>query len=63
MKDSQEKMRTELEDKVKILKNSFFLQIKEADLSDIQDYVYPSPVEWLPFTQREVQTALSIVAT
>ena len=63
LKDSQGKMRTELEDKVEILKNSFFPQIKEADLSDIQDYVYPSPVEWPPFTQREVRTALSIVAT
>ena len=56
-------MRIELEDKVEILKNSFFPQIKEADLSDIQDYVYPSPVEWPPFIQREVQTTLSIVAT
>jgi hypothetical protein len=26
-------------------------------------YAYPDPVEWPPFTQREVQVALSMVAT
>ena len=56
-------LKTETEDKVKLFKDSFFPQQKEADLSDIESYAYPSTVEWPPFTQREVRMALSMAAT
>lgn len=56
-------MKTQIDDKITLLKENFFPSTKEADLSDLHDYAYPDPVEWPPFTQREVQVALSMAAT
>lgn len=56
-------MKTQIDEKIALLKENFFPRMKEADLSDLQDYNYPEPVDWPPFTPREVQVALSSVAT
>ncbi|EED19006.1 hypothetical protein TSTA_023410 [Talaromyces stipitatus ATCC 10500] len=56
-------MKTQTKDKIALLKENFFPRMKEVDLSDLQDYIYPDPVDWPPFTLREVQVALSSVAT
>ena len=62
LKDDRGILQTELDDKIRVLKEAFFPQVKEADLSDIQGHIYPNPVEWPRFTRREVRLALSMVA-
>lgn len=56
-------MKIQINEKITLLKENFFLYMKEADLSDLQDYNYLGPVDWPLFTLREVQVALSSVAT
>ena len=50
-------MKTEIEDKIQLLKDSFFQSTKEANPSDLQGYTYPEPVEWPPFSMTATRKA------
>ena len=53
---------TEPEDKAEALAGSFFPKPPDADLSDLEGYQYPTPLNMPPITAREVRKAITKTA-
>ena len=58
IRDKEGQLKHEPSDKVKLLKQIFFLKPPEADLSDMEGYSYPDPLETPTITEPEVRRAV-----
>ena len=58
IRDKEGQLKHEPSDKVKLLKQTFFLKPPEADLSNMEGYSYPDPLETPIITEPEVRRAV-----